>query len=151
MAQALDATDRGILRTMRLHPRASIAEIARRAGVARGTVYARLERMERDGVISGWGPEIDTRAAGYDVLAFLWLQIAQGAHEATVAALAEIDEVLEVHTITGDADLMCKVVARSNDHLHEVVLAVTALPPVRHSQTQLALHTSHRRGLVDVL
>ena len=68
-----------------------------------------------------------------------------------IAALAEIDEVLEIHTITGDVDLLCKVVARSNDHLHEIVLAITSLPPVRHSQTQLALHTSHRRGLVDVL
>lgn len=151
MAHPLDDTDRTILRTLRLHPRASIAEIARRSSVARGTVYSRLERLERDGVITGWGPEIDTRAAGYDVLAFLWLQIAQGAHDETIAALAEIDEVLEIHTITGDADLLCKVVARSNDHLHDIVLAVTALPPVRHSQTQLALHTSHRRGLVDVL
>ncbi|MCH1436239.1 MAG: Lrp/AsnC family transcriptional regulator [Acidimicrobiales bacterium] len=150
MAHPLDDTDRSILRTLRRHPRASITEIARRAGFARGTVYGRLERLERDGVITGWGPELDTRAAGYDVLAFLWLQIAQGAHDETITALAEIDEVLEIHTITGDADLLCKVVAQSNDHLHDIVLAVTALPPVRHSQTQLALHTSHRRGLVDL-
>ena len=151
MAQPLDDTDRTILRTLRQHPRASITEIARRAGLARGTLYARLERMERDGVIVGWGPELDTRAAGYDVVAFVSLQIAQGAHDETIGALAELDELLEIHTITGDVDLLCKVVARSNDHLHEIVLAITALPPVRHSQTQLALHTSHRRGLVDVL
>ena len=122
MAQPLDDTDRTILRTLRQHPRASVTEIARRAGLARGTLYARLERMERDGVIVGWGPELDTRAAGYDVVAFVSLQIAQGAHDETIGALAEIDEVLEIHTITGDVDLLCKVVARSNDHLHELSL-----------------------------
>ena len=151
MAQPLDETDRTILRTLRGHPRASIAEIARRAGVARGTLYSRLERLERDRVITGWGPELDTRAAGYDVLAFLWLQIAQGAHDETIDALAAIPEVTEVHTVTGDGDLLVRVVARSNDHLHEVLLAVTSLPPVRHSHTQLSLATGHRRPVVDGL
>ncbi len=45
MAHPLDDTDRTILRTLRRHPRASITEIARRAGFARGTVYGRLERL----------------------------------------------------------------------------------------------------------
>lgn len=145
----LDATDVALLRALRASPRASVARIARETGLARGTVYARIERLEADGIIVGWGPELDSRALGFDVLAFCTLQIAQGAHDETIAALAEIPEVTEIHTVTGDGDLLVRVVARSNDHLHDVLMAVTSLPPVRHSHTQLALSTGHRRPLID--
>lgn len=148
-AEHLDATDVALLRALRSHPRASIAQVARETGLARGTVYARIERLEADGIIVGWGPELDSRALGFDVLAFCTLQIAQGAHDETIAALAEIAEVTEIHTVTGDGDLLVRVVARSNDHLHEVLMNVTTLPPVRHSHTQLSLATGHRRPVVD--
>lgn len=147
----LDATDVGLLRTLRANPRASIAQIARSTDLARGTVYTRIERLEADGIIVGWGPELDSRALGFDVLAFCTLQIAQGAHDDTIKALAEIAEVTEIHTVTGDGDLLVRIVARSNDHLHEVLMAVTSLPPVRHSHTQLSLATGHRQPVVDGL
>lgn len=147
----LDDTDVALLRALRANPRAGVAQIARETGLARGTVYARIDRLEADGIIVGWGPELDSRALGFDVLAFCTLQIAQGAHDETIAALAAIPEVTEVHTVTGDGDLLVRVVARSNDHLHEVLLAVTSLPPVRHSHTQLSLATGHRRPVVDGL
>lgn len=150
-AEHLDDTDLAVLRALRAHPRAGIAHVARQAGLARGTVYARIERLESAGVIIGWGPELDGRALGLDVLAFCTLQIAQGAHDPTIAALAQIPEVTEIHTVTGDGDLLVRIVARSNDHLHEILLAVTALPPVRHSHTQLSLSTGHRRAIVDGL
>ena len=104
-----------------------------------------------DGVIVGWGPELDSRALGFGVLAFCTLQIAQGVHDPTIEALAEIAEVTEIHTVTGDGDLLVRIVARSNDHLHEVLMTVTSLPAVRHSHTQLALATGHRRPVVDAL
>lgn len=150
-AEHLDATDVALLRALRAHPRASVAQIARETGLARGTVYARIERLETDGIIVGWGPELDSRALGFDVLGFCTLQIAQGAHDETIAALAEIPEVTEIHTVTGDGDLLVRIVARSNDHLHEVLISVTSLPPVRHSHTQLALATGHRRPVIDGL
>ncbi len=150
-AEHLDATDVALLRALRAHPRASVAQLARETELARGTVYARLERLEADGIIVGWGPELDSRALGFDVLAFCTLQIAQGAHDQTIEALAEIAEVTEVHTVTGDGGLLVRVVARSNDHLHEVLMAVTSLPPVRHSHTQLSLATGPRRRVVDGL
>ncbi len=147
----LDATDVALLQAARASPRASIAQLARDTGLARGTVYTRLDQLHADGIIVGWGPELDSRALGFDVLAFCTLQIAQGAHDETIAALADIAEITEIHTVTGDGDLLVRIVARPNDHLHEVLMTVTSLPPVRHSHTQLSLATRHHRPVVDAL
>lgn len=151
MSMDLDAIDRGLLEGLQQNPRCSIAELARFADVARGTAYARLERLERQGVITGYGPEVDPRMGGLSVLAFCTLEIAQGTHEATVGALTAIEEILEIHTITGRGDLLCRVVARSNDDLHLVLQRMTAIPSVARSETQLALSTSLVRSPLGLL
>ena len=66
-------------------------------GVARGTVQARLERLQDRGVITGYGPDVDPAALGYEVTAFVTLEIRQaGGHDPVAERLAAIPEVLEV-------------------------------------------------------
>ena len=63
-------------------------------------------------------PDVDPAALGYEVAAFITLEIRQpGGHDPVAERLAAIPEVLEVHTITGAGDLLCRVVARSNADL----------------------------------
>lgn len=147
----LDRIDRELLLALRRHPRASLTSLAKLAKVARGTVYSRLERMERTGVITGYGPEVDPVAAGYSVLAFCTLEIQQGSHDPTTQQLAQLPEVLEIHTITGDGDLLLRVVAMSNDHLHDIVQAISSVQTVERTQTQLALATTVNRPVTHVL
>ncbi|MEO6653356.1 MAG: Lrp/AsnC family transcriptional regulator [Ilumatobacteraceae bacterium] len=147
----LDQRDRVMIRALRAHPKGSVAELARSVGVSRNTVYSRLDRLERSGVIVGYGPDINPRAAGLGVLGFVTLEIEQGSHAATMAHLRTVAEILEVHTVTGDGDLLCVVVASSNDHMHDVLQGVTAHPAVTRSRTQLALHSETVRSVADVL
>lgn len=147
----LDQIDRSLLAALRAHPRASLTTLAKRAGVARGTVYSRLERLEQTGVITGYGPEVDPVAAGYSVLAFCTLEIQQGSHDETTTKLARLPQVLEIHTITGDGDLLLRVVATSNDHLHDVIQVISSIATVQRTQTQLALATTISRPVTHVL
>ena len=71
----LDTLDLALLRALRDSPRAGVLQLSRITQVARATVQARLDRMERAGVITGYGPDIDLAAAGYTVLAFVTLEI----------------------------------------------------------------------------
>jgi DNA-binding Lrp family transcriptional regulator len=121
--------------------RPNLLELSRRLGIARNTVQARLDRLQRAGVIAGYGPVVDLRAMGYDVLAFMALEIAQGQETAALDTLSQIPEVLEIHKITGPGDLLCRVVARTNDHLHGVIEMVLAAPGVVRTTTTLALHS----------
>lgn len=148
---ALDPTDRVLIGVLRRHPKTSVAEIARRVEVSRGTVYSRLDRLERHGVITGYGPDVDPRAAGWGILGFVTLEIEQGSHAATMAHLRAVPEILQVHTITGDGDLLCVVVATDNDRMHEILQAITAHPAVERSRTQLALHSQSIRTVADVV
>ena len=151
LPSALDDTDRALIRLLRQHPRISVAELARRAGIARNTVQLRLQRLAERAIVTGYGPDVERRAAGYQVLAFVTLTISQGAHDRTVADLSGIPEVLEIHTITGQGDLLLKVVAGTNDHLHRVVQHIASIDHVRRTETQLALDTPLYRTVADLI
>lgn len=129
--------------------RPNVLELSRRLAVARNTVQARLDRLQDSGVIVGYGPVVELKALGYHVLGFMTLEIAQGQEAAAISVLTAIPEVLEVHKITGPGDLMCRVVARNNEHLHVVVEAVLAAPGVVRTTTSLALDSPVLRVHAD--
>src|SRR5687767_4060829 len=135
---ALDRLDADLLALFSAEPRVGVLEASRRLGVARGTVQARLERMQARGVVRGFGPDIDAAALGYGVTAFATLEIRQvGGHDPVADRLAEIPEVLEVHTITGAGDLLCRVVARSNADLQRVIDSVVEVEGVVRCSTTI--------------
>src|SRR3954451_13069623 len=102
-----------------------VLEASRRLGVARGTVQAHLDRLQRDGVVTSWAPRISPAALGYTVTAFVTLEIVQHQGRDQVSArLARIPEVLECWTVTGSGDLWCRIVAHSNADLQRVIDAM---------------------------
>ncbi|MFP5486849.1 MAG: Lrp/AsnC family transcriptional regulator [Acidimicrobiia bacterium] len=147
----IDDLDARLIGLLRSTPNLPVVEMARRLDVARGTVQARLDRLEREGRIVGYGPDLDAAAAGFGVLAFTTLEIAQGSGAPIVAGLEAIAEVLEVHAVTGPGDLHLRIVARSNEHLHDVLQRVLQLPGITRTETQLVLHTSIQRTVADLV
>src|SRR4051812_21300890 len=138
----MDALDATVVHLFAAEPRIGVLEASRRLGVARGTVQARLDRLVRTGVISGWGPDLQPEALGHPVTAFLTLEIRQGAgHDSVAEHLARIPEVLEAVTITGAGDMWARVVARSNTDLQRVIDAVLSDPRIVRSSTVIALAT----------
>jgi DNA-binding Lrp family transcriptional regulator len=136
----LDQLDLDLLNLLLEEPQAGMREYARVLGVARGTVQARLARLEREGVITGHAPSISPAGLGFTVLAFIHLFLAQGQLDNVAATLSRLPEVLEAHTTTGEGDLLCRVAARSNLHLEEVVQTLLALPGVTRTRTEISLN-----------
>jgi DNA-binding Lrp family transcriptional regulator len=137
----LDAIDRRLLAALAASPRAGMLAIARDAGVARNTAQAHLDRLLAAGVVTGFGPDIDLRRVGYGVSAFVSLEIAQGRGSAVDEALASVPEVIEAWMTTGPSDLLCRVVARDNDHLGEIVAHILEIRGVTRTTTSLLLST----------
>lgn len=135
----MDELDIALLAALREHPRAGDLELSRLTGVARGTVTARLQRLERSGVICGYGPEIDVGAAGFGVRAFVTLEIAQGALDEVRHDLEAIPGVLEAHATTGAGDVLCTVAARSHEALQQVLVELGRSPNVVRSTSVVAL------------
>ncbi len=147
----IDETDRRIIVALRRRPRASVSELSRLLSLARGTVHTRLDRLEHRGVITGYGPDLDLATAGYPVRAFTTLSIAQGHHDRIVQQLRSIPQILEVHTVTGPGDLLVRIAARSNDHLHDLLQVISSIAEVSHSTTQLALASPVLKSGADLL
>lgn len=139
---SLDALDRQLLRAVTDEPRRSVLELARRLGVARGTVQSRLDKLERTRVIASWAPHLSAQAMGYPVTAFVTVEITQGrGHDVVLKHLAGVAQVLEAHTTTGTGDVLCRVVARSNDDLQNVMDQIVSCDGVRRTATVIALTT----------
>src|SRR4051794_25948701 len=135
----IDQLDAKLLLLLRANPRIGMLDVSRRLGVARGTVQARLEKLQGRGVITGFGPEIDPGRMGYPVMAFVSLEIVQGRLDEAVAGLRRVPEVLEAHGVTGDRDLLCRVVARDNGHLQDVINGMLHKGAVQRSTSAISM------------
>jgi DNA-binding Lrp family transcriptional regulator len=139
--ERIDELDARLLRAVLAAPRVGVLELSRRLGVARATVQARLDRLVRRGVIATFAPTLDPEAMGFAVTAFATMEIRQGRREQVLEHLSAIAEVLEVHTITGQGDMLCRLVARSNDDLQDVFNRVTECADIVRTSSVIALST----------
>jgi DNA-binding Lrp family transcriptional regulator len=150
-ARDLDELDVEILATLRASPRAGYLELSRSLQVSRATIQARLERLERDGIVTGYGPDVELSLAGYPVLAFATLEIAQGRLDDVRNALAEIPSVVEAFATTGPGDVVCRLAAQSHEDLQRVLIEVSQIAGVARSTSVIALTRLVAHRPVDLL
>lgn len=135
----LDQVDCAILSELLQRPQAGVREYARTLGLARGTVQARLDRLTEQGVIADYAPQLSHTALGFPVLAFVHIQLQQGILESFSRKLIALTQVIEAHSMTGDADVLCRVVARDNRDLEAVIQAILNLEGVVRTRSEIAL------------
>ncbi|WP_327414251.1 Lrp/AsnC family transcriptional regulator [Streptomyces sp. NBC_01233] len=135
----IDELDGRLIVLLAREPRIGVLEASRRLGVARGTVQARLDRLQSNGVIRGFGPQVDPTALGYPVTAFATLEIKQGQGADVRAHLDGVPEVLELHTTTGHGDMLCRLVARSNADLQRVIDRVVGFEGIVRASTAIVM------------
>jgi DNA-binding Lrp family transcriptional regulator len=135
----IDELDARLIRTLTEHPRVGLLEVARRLGVARGTVQARLAKLESRRVITGHGPSIDPAALGYTISAFMLIELAQGRLKEAVEVMESMPEVLEADAISGPQDLICRIVARDTEHLQALVNELLRTPAIRRCTSYIVL------------
>ena len=140
----LDETDRAILRILQADARTPFSEVARRMDMSSATVHDRVGRMEDAGVIEGYHAEIDPKAVGYGVSAFVGLRVEQGREEDALDRLRDIEGVREIHLTTGEWDVILRVVAENTDRLRELMFEqVAEMDGFSRSQTMIILGTDY--------
>jgi DNA-binding Lrp family transcriptional regulator len=145
----MDALDARLIRAVWNKPRVGVTELTRQLGVARSTLTARLDKLRQRGIICGL--DLDLRVMGYEVLAFVSLDIAQGQLQHVANDLREIPEVLEIHSVTGPDDLHCRVVAHTNDHLQRIIDRIVEVQGVDRTTTQIALNEQLRHRVLPLV
>ena len=126
MPQAsLDRIDLAILALLQREGRLSNADLAERVNLSASATLRRVQRLESEGVIAGYGARLDPLALGLGLQAFVRLQLARHDKESIaqfVARLEGWDEVVACHALTGDMDYLLHVVVADLDHFSRFLL-----------------------------
>jgi DNA-binding Lrp family transcriptional regulator len=143
----IDEIDQQIITLLKADGRTSARALARVIGMSPGAVLERVARLESSGVIKGYHAEVDPAALGLNVKVMIGLQIQQEPSLTDIInALTELPEVVDVHVVSGQWDLVVIAQVRDGDHLRDLVLdKVWPIPGFRHSESMLILG-SYKRG-----
>jgi Lrp/AsnC family transcriptional regulator for asnA, asnC and gidA len=136
----LDKLDRGILQALQQNARQTYKEIGTQLGVAHSTVYDRIRRLEKEGVIKQYTTMVDVEKIGMDpIMAIMTVFTAPQETETVAEKLAEATEVLEVSTsLSEELLIIAKVTAEDRDKLHAFIAEkVAPLPGVLRIRTSI--------------
>ncbi|MFH1845265.1 MAG: Lrp/AsnC ligand binding domain-containing protein [bacterium] len=147
MEYEIDSLDRDILRLLRDDARRPFLEVARQLGVSGGTIHQRVARLKKTGVITGSRLAIDYRLLGFNVAAFVGIQLTQANASAEVQRrLLEIPEIVEIHYTTGKYSLLARVTAHSVDDLYRLLSGeLQSSPDIQSTETFVILDTAVER------
>ena len=135
----LDATDRRLLLALAEDPQRTAVALAAVLGLSRNTVQARLAGLERKGAFLPFERRINPAALGYPLMAFVHVHVHQPSLARITDDLAALPEVTEAHGLTGDADLLLRVVAADAEDLFRINKLILAVPGVERCDTNLAM------------
>jgi Lrp/AsnC family leucine-responsive transcriptional regulator len=138
----IDAIDAQILDLLQREGRIKRTEVAEAVGLSIPSVSDRMRKLEERGVLTGYHAALDAKRIGHDVAAFVFVQSSGSDHYAGfVAAVTAMEEVQELHSVTGDGSHVLKVRVRNTTALERLLAALQALPGVRGTRTSLVLST----------
>ncbi len=151
----MDAIDRRIVRALQLDGRMKIGELAEQVGLSATPCARRLERLQADGVITGYGARVDPRKIGLPVTIFVSVELeAQGADvinnfERSVSAF---EEVMECYLMTGSRDFLLRIVAADLDAFDAFLEhRLMKVKGVRNMRSNFALRALVRRDVLPAM
>lgn len=130
MTARLKGKDLEILALLQKDCKATARQIADQTGSPISTVFARIRRLEKTGVIKGYKAVLDSKKLQSGTTAFILASVSYGtrsnekmiSQRSTAQEIARFPEVQEVHIITGDWDVLIKVKAKNVDTVGKFVI-----------------------------
>lgn len=121
----LDRTDLAILALLQREGRLSNAELAQRVNLSPSATLRRVQRLEAEGVIAGYGARLSPAALGLGLQAFVRLQLARHDRDSVARFVEQVqdwEEVVACHALSGDMDYLLHVVVEDLDHFSRFLL-----------------------------
>jgi DNA-binding Lrp family transcriptional regulator len=138
VAEPLDDTDHRILDELVRDGRMSMRTLAERTHISRANAYARVDRLQRSGVIRGFRADVDPVASGLGTSAYVTLNLRQPDWRQVREQLQALPGVAHIALVGGEFDVILLVRARDNAHLRRLVLdEIQGMPGVISTRTLL--------------
>lgn len=141
----IDAFDRKIIQSLQEDARMPVAQVAERTALSATPVSRRIKRLEEEGVILGYQPVLDTRRLGFELDAYVLINL-DGHSDENISRFEEAIHgnryVIACHAVTGDMDYLVHVIARDVEHLSQITLKkLVRIPGVRDVKSIIVLET----------
>lgn len=141
----MDSIDEKLLLALREDARASVAELARAVGRSRTSVQSRIERLEKQGIILGYGVRLAPDHGLGAVRAHVMIKVGPKEARSVTAALRGISQVQVLHSVSGDVDLIAVAAAQSVAEMDWVIDRIGALDGVERTTSSIILSTKFER------
>jgi DNA-binding Lrp family transcriptional regulator len=135
----MDATDHALIAALQANARASVSTLARRLGVARTTVIARMQKLEQQGVISGYSVRLDAAAAYGGLTAYVGVSVSPKAGRAVTQKLMTMPEVMILSSVSGEFDYVALLRAQTSTQLDALLDSIGELDGVTKTTTSVVL------------
>jgi len=135
----LDTLDRQLIALLQADARQSTADLARKLGVARTTVLARLVRLERQGVIVGYTVRLGQDEGDRGVEAYVSISTEPKSARDVTQRLAALPELRQLCSVSGEFDYLALLRAESTARLDALLDEIGAIGGVRKTTTSVVL------------
>jgi Lrp/AsnC family transcriptional regulator len=139
---ALDAADRRILAVLQADASLTVAEIGRRVGLSASPCWARIQRMERDGVIARRVALVDPARVGLGLVVFVTLRAAEHTPqwlERFASSVSAMPEVLDLYRLAGEEDYLLRVAVEGPAAFDAFYKRLIAVAPMRDVTSRFAM------------
>lgn len=151
MSYSVDEIDTKILELLQRDGRMKRSAVAEEVGLSVSAVSERMRKLRERGVIEGYRAVVDAKRLHLDITAFIRVSVDGSEHYPTfVSQVTEMEEVLELHSITGAGSHVMKVRTKNTTTLERFLSEIQAIPGVSRTTTSIALSSFKETRTVPV-
>jgi DNA-binding Lrp family transcriptional regulator len=137
----LDEVDKAILRRLQKDARVSFNEIAKEVGTSEATVFVRIKKLQKNGVIRAFRAIVNPDSVGKQVTAFALVRAEPKSYAKVLAELQNLDDVCEVYDVTGAYYSIIKMRTSTSEQLAKVLDKIGEIDGIVGTETVIALRT----------
>ena len=150
-SELLDEVNLRILDILGRDASRPFVEIAKELEISDATVHIRVRRLLAAGILRKFTIATDNVLLGYDHLAFIGININEGSADEVIASLSQLDEILELHEIYGQFDLLLKIRAKSLEEMREIVVnKIGKVPQITEAELMTVLKTIKEEQMIPL-
>ncbi|EEE37705.1 transcriptional regulator, AsnC family [Rhodobacteraceae bacterium KLH11] len=150
----MDSIDIKIIRALQKDGRMTVIDLAEHVGLSATPCARRLERLQRDRIITGYAAQVDPEQLGFGVTIFVSVELEKqdrGAIASFEKAIRRCDEVMECYLMTGSRDILLRVVAQDLKAFDAFLEnRLMQIPGIRNLRSNFALRTMVKRGTLPL-
>ena len=141
-----DELDGRLIALLRKDARMPIVKLAKSLGISRTSTYARLEKLQKSGVIEGFTVRLSTAGSPQQIRAHVLIKVKGRLNRATEKHLQLIPEITALHAISGVYDLIAELEVADALRLNELIDQIGELEGVEETTSSIVLATKWSRG-----